>query len=210
VGLAAEEEGAALSEHLAEAVFREAHGDSEPVYALEAPVRGERQVLELAAWDSRTSRPLEIRYAGEGAGEPTARTIDPYQICAFQGRSYVAAWCRLSRGWRRFPADRVIEVRLGEGEFPLRDDFSPVETPADLFQEPAEGVEDVQVRFSPRVARWVRERYGDAEEQEDGSVAVLYRTASPEWLVRQILQYGPEAEVVAPQGYREATRAAVA
>jgi predicted DNA-binding transcriptional regulator YafY len=67
----------------------------------------------------------------------------------------------------------------------------------------------VQVRVSGDVARWVRERYRDVEELEDGSVVLTVRTASVDWLVRTVLYYGDQAEVLGPPAYREAMLRAV-
>jgi len=54
----------------------------------------------------------------------------------------------------------------------------------------------------------MEERHPDAQQGEDGSLTVTYRVASPDWLVRHVLQYGDAAEVVGPEGYREAVVAA--
>jgi predicted DNA-binding transcriptional regulator YafY len=52
----------------------------------------------------------------------------------------------------------------------------------------------------------LKEQYPEAVIQADGGVIVSYLVASPEWLVRHVLQYGPEAEVVGPPSYRELMR----
>jgi len=44
---------------------------------------------------------------------------------------------------------------------------------------------------------------------DDGGLTVTYRVASPHWLVRHVLQYGDAAEVIGPEGYRDAVAAAV-
>jgi hypothetical protein len=43
------------------------------------------------------------------------------------------------------------------------------------------------------------ERYADAEEHADGNATLSYRVASIDWLVRRVLQYGAEAEVLEPR-----------
>ena len=63
---------------------------------------------------------------------------------------------------------------------------------------------------APSVARWVRERYPDHDDRPDGSVIVTFKTTSTEWIVRRVLEYGPDVEVVAPTEYRDAVRMAVA
>jgi len=64
----------------------------------------------------------------------------------------------------------------------------------------------VTVGFSPRIARWLKERYPDGEQQPDGSYRVRFPVADPRWLAREVLQYGAEAEVLAPEGMRTFVR----
>jgi predicted DNA-binding transcriptional regulator YafY len=79
-----------------------------------------------------------------------------------------------------------------------------------LFRPSGGQLDAVRVRFSARVARWVREQHPDCEPQADGKVIVTFRASSMDWLVRRVLEYGSDAEVVEPEAYREAVRRAVA
>jgi predicted DNA-binding transcriptional regulator YafY len=44
---------------------------------------------------------------------------------------------------------------------------------------------------------------------ENVEVPVRYPVADPEWLVRHVLEHGPDTEVLAPPGLRARVRAAV-
>lgn len=68
--------------------------------------------------------------------------------------------------------------------------------------------ERVRVRYGPAVARWVAEREG-APLAPDGSLEREYPYADVRWLVRHVLQYGADAEVVGPPAARAAVRAAL-
>lgn len=92
--------------------------------------------------------------------------------------------------------------------FERRPDFQPVTNPAELFRANQDAVDRVRVRFSARVSRWVRERYPDCKPQPDGSVIVTFQASSMDWLVQRVLEYGPDAELVGPEEYREAVRRA--
>lgn len=52
------------------------------------------------------------------------------------------------------------------------------------------------VAFSARIKRWIRERYPDGEERDDGRYIVRFPVADQRWLAREVLQYGAEAEVL--------------
>ena len=56
---------------------------------------------------------------------------------------------------------------------------------------------------------WLKERYPGGREENDGRYLVTFKVADPAWLVREVLQYGVEAEVLEPEGMREAVRRAV-
>ena len=154
-------------------------------------------------------RALRLRYVGEGAERPSERVVEVHDVVSALGRHYLVAWCRAAGTWRRFRADRVLDAEVLDEEFTRRGDVPVIRDRADLFATPPDGVEDVRVRFSPRIARWVAERYPRAEPQGDGSVVVTFNAASVDWLVRMVLHYGDQAEVLGPPAYREAMRRAV-
>lgn len=155
-------------------------------------------------------RPVELLYAGEGERVGRQWLIQPHQLVSWRDRTYLWAWCDAVDGWRMFRLDRIIDALPAEGRFDRRPDFQPVTDPSGLFR-PADAEPDpVRVRFSADISRWIRERYPDCRPEADGSVIVTLRASSMDWLVRRVLEYGPDAEVVEPEAYREAVRRAVA
>lgn len=153
---------------------------------------------------------VRVEYAGLDAWDSSERIIQPHQVVSAEGKTYVVAWCERAAGWRRFRLDRMLDAGLIDGHFTPRADFAPVTGPDDLFLEPEDGVDDVRVRFSPRVSRWIRERHPEGTTLPDGSYLVTYRVASEDWLVRQVLQYGEDAVVEAPAYYRRLVQQRVA
>lgn len=170
---------------------------------------GEADVAALARQAMADHKVLSILYAGEGDRAGTVRGIEPHQVVLAEGRTYIVAWCRHSEGWRNFRADRVIDAMLEQESFSPRVDFNPFEKDQAVFRAAADSVDNVTVRFSAEIARWLEERHPDAKRQPDGSLLVTFKVANPSWLVRHVLQYGPDAEVIAPAEYREAVWRAV-
>jgi proteasome accessory factor C len=154
-------------------------------------------------------QPVELLYTAEGARTGERWVIHPHQVIGWRDRTYVIAWCPQVDGWRTFRLDRVIDALPMDGAFAHRADFRRVIDPAELFR-PGGDVDEVRVRFSRAMAGWARERYPDHEVEPDGSVIVTFRASSVEWLVRKVLEYGVDAEVVTPGEYREAVKRAVA
>lgn len=210
VGLALERGGGApLSDALRD-LLRGGAGASEPAVAAGPAARTEEdRVVALARRCMDERRVLAITYAGEGDRAGEARLVEPHQVLAFEGRSYLMAWCRAAGGWRRFRADRVLDAAARDQTFAWRADFEPVTRPEEVFRPETDAAVPVEVRFSPRIARWIAERYPGHRAASDGSVVVTFPVSSPGWLVRTVLEYGEDAEVLAPAPYRDVVRRAV-
>jgi predicted DNA-binding transcriptional regulator YafY len=203
LGLADGESGKGLSENFAEVLKA-----AEPVHqALAGRGRVSPSVSNLVRKAITDRRKLEIKYTGERSLGGVNRTIHPYQLLEQQGSTYIVAWCELAGDWRHFRVDRILDALPTDNHYAARTDFVPAES---SFAEPAEGTTAVQVRFSPSISRWLAERHPHAVVEKDGSAIVTYQVANAEWLVRHLLQYGAEAEVIAPASFRELMRREVA
>lgn len=180
----------------------ESHG-AEIVAPYEPPV-AERPALDRMLHALSHECCVEIDYATTGTAEVTTRTIHPHQVLVSGGRTYVVAWCELRGEWRRFRMDRILELRDSIRPFVERDDC-----PIDEIFDAEDLPDQVRVRFSPSIARWMVERYPAATREDDGSATVTYEAASVDWLVERVLQYGVDAEVLEPGLYRHAVHKGV-
>ena len=209
IGIALEVDGAApLSAEFAKLLVA---ADDGPRRISLAPSsgEGEQEVAELAQRAVAERRVLTILYAGEHDLASAARSVEPHQVLNADGRWYVVAWCRKSEGWRHFRADRVIDVFLEDETFPVRLDHRDIETPAETFRRDAPPV-SVRVRFAPAIARWLAERYPHGRPLPDGGLEVEFPVLEPHWLVRHILRYGADAEVIEPPAVRALMRKVLA
>lgn len=168
-----------------------------------APSAHVDEVLALARQAVDHRRKLEIEYCGS-AGEPGRRVTHPHQVVQRGTRWYLVAWCEAVAAVRHFRADRVLAARLLESSFTPAPSFQPVTRPEQVFQ--ADETVTATVVFSARIARWLKERYPGGREQTDGRYLVTFRVADPAWFVREVTQYGAEAEVTDPASLREAVR----
>jgi predicted DNA-binding transcriptional regulator YafY len=110
-------------------------------------------------------------------------------------------------GFRHFRADRVLEARLLVTEFVPRSDFKPIAHAGEVFR--AEETISATVAFSPKIARWLKEKFPGGKQQVDGRYLVTFQVADPAWFVREVLQYGAEAEVLSPDSLRQAVKRVV-
>jgi proteasome accessory factor C len=208
VGLANERGGQSIAAKLGAAFAKTpaAHRASVTIGLGPTPGAHVEAVLGVARQALDTQRKMEIDYCGSGAG-PSRRVIWPHQIVQRQRWWYVMAWCERVKGFRRFRVDRILEAELLDARFAPRADFESVTRAEEVFS--AEASIEAAVSFNPRIARWLRERYPSGREDRDGRYVVKFRVADPAWFVREVLQYGAEAEVLGPESLREAVKRVV-
>lgn len=168
--------------------------------------RGERAFALLSAAE-RASRSARFSYTDKD-GKRTQRTVDPYGFVVSSGRVYCIAFDHSRKDRRSFAVDSVEDaVTLGQ-TFVKPLDFN-VETWA---ASSVSGVihsgapAEARVRFSPRVAkaaiaaRVVAER--DVERRQDGSAEIVFHVDDVDEIVRWILGWGDQAEIVGPPEVR--------
>jgi proteasome accessory factor C len=171
-----------------------------------APSRHVEEVLAQARRARDERRRLDVTYCGSSA-EPSRRTIQPHQVVQARGSWYVYGWCETAAAWRRFRAERFLELRTLDGRFDRRADFRPIERAEDLLQ--ADEVVTARVVFDASIARWLEERYPDGRRTADGGLEVTFPVADPAWFVREMLYYGDRALVIEPASLRQAVMSMV-
>ena len=63
-------------------------------------------------------QPIDIRYAALD-GRETVRTVHPLGLALFTPHWLLAAWCTLRSDFRAFRVDRIEDLTLGDGPFPV-------------------------------------------------------------------------------------------
>lgn len=146
------------------------------------------------------SRKVRLRYRAGAATDATTRTICPHSLAYAEQMWYLVATGD-DEGLRFFRLDRVEAVE------PLDEPFERDPAMGMKVQEAGRAFASgtsrrMTVRYSPRIARWVAEREG-AALAADGSLTLEHPVADESWAIRHVLQYGPDAELVAPPELRE-------
>lgn len=152
-------------------------------------------------------RRLWIRYHGRRRDDVSEREISPQRLTAYRDRWYLDAWCHAAVGLRSFAVERILAMR--------RLDTAADEVDADamrahfdqaygIFSGPAEHV--AELRFSPEAARWAAdETWHPAQRQRrdaDGGLVLEFPFGATRELVMDILRYGSDVEVLAPEFLR--------
>lgn len=156
-------------------------------------------------------RRVRFGYVKEGAESPEIRHLEPWRIVSAEGEAYLTGHDLDRDAPRLFRVDRILGVEVTDGacEHPVPDTLEEIRDDGSVRLIVGERVERwAEVRYSPRVARWVRERF-DGEEADGGAYLVRHAVLTDDWVVRHVLTYGAEAVVVAPSELRAAVVAAV-
>ncbi len=148
-------------------------------------------------------RKVRLRYRSGGASRPSVRIVHPCSLLFSAGVWYVIAYCEERRCLRFFRLDRIEEAECIDERFepPPEDAVRALRESKRAFHAPSSAV--MTVRYSPRIARWIAEREGKPLAP-DGSLTMDHPLADLHWAMRHVLQYGPDAEVLAPEHLRRA------
>jgi predicted DNA-binding transcriptional regulator YafY len=171
--------------------------DSAPLREGAAAATVDPAVLALLRRAAQSRHKVRIDYQSGNAKGPGRRIACPYGLVATRGMWYLVAHCEKGEGLRFFRADRISKVELQDDRFSLPADFSIDAVLQDGVAFRAEQAAVLTVRYSARIARWIAERAG-VPVAADGSLTMEHPLADTGWAARHVLQYGPDAEVIAP------------
>ncbi|MEX1129577.1 MAG: WYL domain-containing protein [Vicinamibacterales bacterium] len=145
-------------------------------------------------------RRVTMRYHSFSSNREKTYVFEPYRLLFGQGGLYVIGMVPEYGGLRTFAVDRVAQVSLTEER------FEPLELPDDAFAHSL-GVnqgtpEKIEVLFTPKIARYVRERVWHPSQElvelPDGSLRLTLNVVNDWALKSWVLGFGGLAKVIAP------------
>jgi predicted DNA-binding transcriptional regulator YafY len=172
-----------------------------PHFSLTDYESGGAELRGLLLEAARSGRRCRIRYLAPSDEEPEDREIDPYVVVHATGRWYALGHCHARGEVRIFRLDRILEAAQLSAAFDVPAGFTPSDYLSEGRVYRSDDDQEVRVRYAPSVAPWLVER-GWGTPGPDGSLEAVHRAADPGWIVRHVLQYGPEAELLEPPEYR--------
>lgn len=158
---------------------------------------GDRERLAEIRHALNAHHRIRIQYRSGAATEGAWRTICPYGVLFASGMWYVVAHCTESDGVRFFRLDRVEATESTDVPYELPSAFALESVAPDGRVLHGTPVTTMRVRYSARIAPWIAEREG-IDVAADGALVLEHPVHDIGWAVRHVLQYGPDAEVVAP------------
>jgi predicted DNA-binding transcriptional regulator YafY len=171
--------------------------------------------FEIAANALLNRKRLFIRYRGRVNDQDTEREVSPQRLVHYRDNWYLDAWCHMRKGLRSFAMDcvRDAEVRAGEViDVAAADLDSALGSGYGIFSGRA--VAWAKLRFSPVAARWVAAESWHPDQNAGYDPNGFYTLELPysddRELLRDILKYGPEVEVLGPEPLRAKVKEAIA
>jgi predicted DNA-binding transcriptional regulator YafY len=149
---------------------------------------------------------LELLYETQYGKMPTRRCVDPLKMVNYQGRWYLLAWCGLRKEKRLFHLSRMHTTCLTEQlvQHQLAPDDQYLTGVFGIFKGKARFT--ATIRLTGMAAARVRQQrwhpQQKIEEQQEGIILHL-PVADDRELIMKILQFGNEAEVLAPDQLRK-------
>lgn len=167
---------------------------------------GERAFALLSAAE-RNGRSVRFDYA-DNVGKESTRIVDPYGFVASSGRIYCIAFDHSRKDRRSFAVDSIRSVETLGQTFVKPTSFDIEQWAASSISGVLHGGSpaEVRVRFAQRVAkaaiaaRVVAER--DVTRGADGSAEIVFHVDDADELVRWVLGWGDQAEVLGPAEIR--------
>ncbi|MDD2884884.1 MAG: YafY family protein [Dechloromonas sp.] len=153
-------------------------------------------------------RRLSIEYVARSKGDPSQREISPQRLTHYRDNWYLDAWCHLRDELRSFAVDAIKAVKTIDAvaqEIPEAELDAALGAGYGIFA--GAEVQWATLLFTPERARWVAAEHWHPEQEgvflEDGSYQLRLPYSSDPELVMDVLKYGPDCEVVGPEGLRE-------
>lgn len=156
-------------------------------------------------------RKVSLTYSSYRDDTPTDRLFAPYFVepVGLGFSCYAIGMDELRGELRTLKLERIRTARVTDERFTLPDRFDPYRLLASAWgiMWSSEELEEVRLRFHPRVVRRVKESYWhpsqEIQELPDGSCIFIVRIGNTLELRPWIRQWGADVEVLAPQHLRD-------
>ena len=167
------------------------------------------QIVEILtrAWADR--RAVAIEYWAADRAVPQDRVIHPYflEVARFEPASYVLAHDQLRNALRTFKVERIQRAELLNEHYTIPDDFDPLKWLQSAWGIMTEEEVEVQLRFSPQVARRVQESVWHhsqrLEPTPEGGCILTICVGGIREIRNWVLGWGADVEVLAPPELRD-------
>lgn len=153
-------------------------------------------------------RRLIIKFWNRHTNQTTQREISPYQLVRYRDRWFVDAWCHQKQALRSFSLEAILSIKASKKEIQPADKAllqAFYQSSYGIFTGAANKI--AVLRFSEYQSRWIKDQIWHPQQVsawlEDGRYQLQLPYKEDVELIQDILKFGPEVEVVAPEELRQ-------
>ncbi len=151
---------------------------------------------------------LAVTSTRRTSGAQTVRVLSPQRLVSYRDNWYLDAWCHLRNELRTFALDTLTKMSILVDVAEDIDDAvldEQLSRGYGIFSGPVTAV--AVLRFTHHVSGWVEREIWHPDQKlrrvEDGGVVLEIPYADPTELIRDILKWGADVEVLAPHSLRD-------
>jgi predicted DNA-binding transcriptional regulator YafY len=153
----------------------------------------------------REQQQLKLHYR-DGTGQMSKRIVEPMKLVNYQGRWYLLAWCRSRQGRRMFHLARMEETKQIDAstEHTIKKNDDWLTGTFGIFKGPISF--QATIRFTGTAAEIVRHQYWHPNQkfqQKNDGLLLTLPVADDRELIMKVLQFGSQAEIIAPVELRK-------
>lgn len=200
-----------IRERIEHLLSEQAEGRHWPVERIRVVTSGTRRIdqaaFRLVSGAVLQRRRLGFRYRARSTDATTRRTTSPQRLTHYRNNWYLDAWDHEREALRSFSLDRLDEAKtLGEAAIDIADAEldQHLASSYGIFSGAPKGW--ATILFSAEAARWAAEERWHSQQQglflPDGSYELRLPYSNPRELLMDVLRYGPDARITAPQSLR--------
>lgn len=155
-----------------------------------------------------TRKQIAVESTERQTGERIKRVLSPQRIVSYRDNWYVDAWCHLRAALRTFALDALSDAHVSDRTAKEMDVATLDQHFAGSYGIFA-GVATAHavLRFTPQVAGWIAHEQWHPQQVSNrlanGEIELTVPYANATELVRDILKWGPDVEVIAPASLRK-------
>lgn len=172
------------------------------------------QYFELISHALLVRKRLQITHYSRSNNEETEREVSPQRLVYYRDNWYLDAWCHLRDGLRSFSIDTIRNASL------LKKSAKAVSSgKLDEILGSGYGIfsgkatQNAILRFTPERARWVAAESWHPNQHSkfdsDGHFILEIPYSDDRELIMDILKYGPDVTVLAPDSLRKRVKQAL-
>ena len=154
---------------------------------------------------------LIIQYHNRERDQTSEREISPQRLTHYRDNWYLDAWCHQKKSLRIFAVECIRQATaLGKPAKTLPDTTLNRQLSSAYGIFAGQPIATATLRFTSHRARWVADEIWHPKQQshwlEDGRYELSVPYSHDTELIMDILKYGPDVEVIAPDALKEAVK----